>query len=227
MQRWELFWNRLYNFIPTTLEFLYDKKYGDKNIKNSAENFVGEALKEARKIFIKKSNLPLSVSIKVLRKLKNVKIIASFDERSMNNFTIDTFHNEIPQNEFSFYPNGKFKTFNYVELKNFGRKIITTPKNDVRRLITMKANYNSFVTTKMVDDFEYDMKGENLLCKLKFLKILCNFKFLNLVFPSRSLMSPLYSPTRPRFFNMATLFIRAIFVIDSGIKKYVAEVIYG
>lgn len=149
------------------MSLVYDRRYADEKIKKSCEKFVNEALKDARKKFIKSTNLPLSISIRIFLKLKSAKVFCGFDQRMMKNFTLDTFHEGIPEGDFTFYPLENQRTFNYVDMKIFGRKIITTPKNDMRRLITMEANNDWFEVTKMVDDFEYDMKGENLMCELK------------------------------------------------------------
>jgi hypothetical protein len=160
--------------MPTILGTLYDRKYGDDEIQKSCEQFVEEALKDARRKFIKSTNLPLSVSLKILLKLKSAKIFCGFDEKVMKNFSLDTFYKEILENDFTFYPIEGKKTFNVVQMKRFGRKIITTPKNDARRLITMKANHDWFEIVKSVEDFEYDIEGENLLCEdLKLFSIYC------------------------------------------------------
>lgn len=49
-------------------------------------------------------------------------------------------------------------------------------------------------------------------------------KFFFLAFPQKTLMFPFFHPERPRFFNMATIYPRAIYSINSGIKKFVKEV---
>lgn len=160
-------------YMPTALLLMYDQKYGDEKIKKSAEEFVGEALQEAKKLFIKNTNLPLSVSIQVLSKLKNAKIVCGFDGRLMKNLTLDDFNKEMPKDDSSILPNGKNRTLNYAEIKLFARKIMTTPKGDERRVMTMQASYDWFEITKLVDDYKYDMNNENILCKFKF-----NFTFI-------------------------------------------------
>lgn len=163
--RWEIIVDRGYAYMPTALLIMYDNKYGDDKIKRAAEKFIREGLQEAKKRFIKSTNLPLSISFKILSKLKKAKIVCGFDRRLMNNLTLDEFYKEIPQDGLSIFPNGKNRTFNYVEMKLFGRKIMTTPKDDERRVMTMQSSNDWFEITKLVDEYVYNIERENVLCE--------------------------------------------------------------
>lgn len=136
-------------------------------MKKSAEKFIKEALIDAKLAFLNSTNLPLSIAIKVLKKLKKTSIIAGFDERVMKNYTVESFHEDLHHSgEVSLFPRpGKPRSFNYIEMKYFGRKITTTPKNDERRLIFMKATADWFEILKPVEDYRFEIDGENLLCE--------------------------------------------------------------
>lgn len=171
LQRWEIGFNRAYTFLPVTLQMMFNKKYGNSKVNRAAEKFIREALNYAKLRFIRDNNLPLSIAVQVLMKLKKSVIVAGFDERSMKNFTLESFHEELPQDEeVTFYPRiGKNRTFNYVEMKYFARKITTAPKNDARRLAYMKATGDWHELIKPVEEYHFDMAGENLLCELAFI----------------------------------------------------------
>lgn len=171
LNRWEIGFNRAYVFLPVTLQMMYNKMYGNSKVKRDAERFIREAVNYAKLKFIRDNNLPLSIAVQVLLKLKKAVIVAGFDERIMRNFTLETFHDELPQDsKVTFYPRaGENRTFNYVEIKYFARKMTTAPKSDARRLAYMKAAGDWHELVKPVEEYHFDMAGENLLCELAFL----------------------------------------------------------
>lgn len=98
-----------------------------------------KTLQIARKRLIKYSSLLLGVSMKILSKLKNAKKFCGFNQRFIKNLTLDEFYKEISQDGLSIFPISKNQTFNNIEMKLFGRKIMTTPGNDKKRIMMMQS----------------------------------------------------------------------------------------
>lgn len=72
----------------------FDRKKPVK-IVDSAEKFVKNAVKEAKKRFIDTTELPLGVAVAVLRKIKSLKIVVGVTNKTLSVDDLEEFYKEL------------------------------------------------------------------------------------------------------------------------------------
>lgn len=220
VQRWQRCLEYPNLFMQPAFYALYEKKRpsfdyesgdfdrrtsGSGNIVRSTKEFVENAMLEAKKRFVMKSELPLSVGVDVLMKIKHLKIIVGITNKTLGIDQLEDFYDELKlAGDENFFRS-------VLEMEKFHRKLINEEGGSRRRRIDemVKAPW-----------MKYDIDKGNLLCesqKFNFSLNLINFLDISPIFT----FYPAYHPLRPHFFNMATLFYYAVFYLDIGIRHYV------
>lgn len=133
---------------------------GSENIVRSAEKFVGEAMLEARKRFVMNSELPLSISVDILSKIKNLKIIVGVTNKTLRIDQLEEFYDELKlEGDENFFKS-------VLEMEKFHRKLINEASGSRRRRI------DEMVKTPWM---KYDIAEGNLLCKSQKANFFFNF----------------------------------------------------
>jgi hypothetical protein len=145
------------SFMQPTLIFMHNKRYRDEELVEMTRNFIKEAVEEARVRFTAGNELPLEVSVNVLRRLKNLKILISledFGEEKLTEFYRDL---KLQGDE------GFLETF--LEIKKFNVRVRNEKESSWRKKIEELVQLHRI---------SYEIEKGNVLCEY-FLKIFEEF----------------------------------------------------
>lgn len=153
---------------------------GSENIVRSAEKFVGEAMLEARKRFVMNSELPLSISVDILSKIKSLKIVVGVTNKTLRIDQLEEFYDELKlEGDENFFKS-------VLEMEKFHIKLINEASGSKRRRI------DEMVKTPWM---KYDISEGNLLCKSQKANFFFNFNYFFRHFANFHLL-PSLSPTK-------------------------------
>lgn len=123
---------------------------GVHNIVKSAEEFVENAVKAAKKRFVMNSELPLKVGIDVLNKIKNLKVFVGVTNKTLAIDDFDEFYSELNlKGDENFFKS-------VVEMEKFHQKLMNEKQESLRRQI------DEMVQAPWI---RYDIDKGNFLCR--------------------------------------------------------------
>jgi hypothetical protein len=142
---------------------VFDRTLGDigrdradrANIYNDAEEFVQEAIDYFRKVFIEHSNLPLSISLDILKHLKNVKIVIGLTEKTLKMKDLEYFYENLKLTGEEEYLESVF------EIESHHRKLQNELQGSSRRKIDIMVNFHG-----KAFGLKYWIEDDNILCEL-------------------------------------------------------------
>lgn len=130
----------------------FDSRGLNRNLSvfQEAEKFIREAVNEAIKRFIRGNNFPIKSSLKILKKLKELKIMIGVTNGTLPMSELDNFYKDLKLNG----SEGLFESIREMEI--FSYKI----KNE------QKDSQRTKITKMLVNAITYQPSTTNILCML-------------------------------------------------------------